>query len=241
MFCLKHTFHEFPVNILQLNYHWAGVFLDASEFSWFLSSKLKCLMMTYWEREHWHWCVWIRMSSHLCLDCVTVNDDTAFLAPDILCTTHSSRPVAIHQLVRSSRHPSSTSAVCLSCTHIDTGHGGAQEVLSGWHIAWNLGRLHGYVWRMGPCIVFISSGHSYVFLHILTGNIWEQKKMLMLVNGLFQVWAERQSLAGCGYTLFILYVIFILTLKINLRISFLRVGLVCYWHSVGNSNWGKYK
>lgn len=138
-------------------------------------------MMTSWERDNWYWCIRMLMCLHICLGCVTVNDDTAFPKPDTLWTKHSPRPAAIHQLVSSSRHRSSAFTVSVllplfhtyAHTHTHIIHEGAEEVPSGWHIAWALGRLQVCVKDEATnclCIVFISSSHSCVFVHILTGN-----------------------------------------------------------------------
>ena len=128
------------------------------------------------------------MCLHICLGCVTVNDDTAFLTPDILCTKHLPRPVAIHQLVSNSRHTSFTFTLCVclspSLTHTHThthtrthtGHGGTKEVplrltpfLGSGEIAWV--RVKDEATDRLCVAVFISSNHSCTVFHILTGNV----------------------------------------------------------------------
>ncbi|MEQ2251029.1 hypothetical protein ILYODFUR_006825 [Ilyodon furcidens] len=67
----------------------------------------------------------------VCLHCATANDDAIFLTPATFCNKHSLRPVAIHQPVSCSTHPSSTSPVSVVFTHPHTAQGGLEHFPSG--------------------------------------------------------------------------------------------------------------
>lgn len=159
-----------------------------------------------------------------------------------LCTKHSPRPVAIHQLVSSSRHPSSTFTACLPphppSTLSHTGREGTQEVPSGWHIASALGRLQRYgVWRMRPLtpsVLFsFSSIHSFVFVQIRTGIVRKQGNMLTPANG--PIWGLSGALnLGRLWIHYIIHFPCYLNFSVwRRRIGCLEVQLICYWLSEG--------
>lgn len=150
----------------------ADIFLGMSQFS--RIPGLTCTMMTFWERDNWHWCIWMLWKClHLCLDCVTVNDDSAFLTPDISApNTHQDLWLFINLSAAADIHHPLTLRACLFNTHTHTQR--PQQYSEGPPLADTLffslalGRLRRYPWRMKPLtisvLLFLFPPATVVFL-----------------------------------------------------------------------------
>ena len=166
-------FMNFQVNVklLQLNRDIVlkVCFLICQDSPELLGSKLKCVMMTSRERANRRWCIWMLMCLHICLDGVTVNDDTAFLTHDTFRIEHLPETCGYS----STSQQQQTSIIRSHCVSGALSHPmrGLRRSLQADTLPQLWGDCTGVCVRDEAnkcgCIVFISSSHSLSISSIL--------------------------------------------------------------------------